>query len=543
MLIALVAALALIGAACAAEDTGAPAGDGEPVQGGTLIFGAEQEPSAGLNVELVCCTLAWSQWVLWEHVIENTYTIQPDFTYEPNLIEGDAEITEDPFTLTYTIKEEAAWNDGTPVSAEDYEFTWQTYVDEKNDVASRAGYDQIESAEVIDDKTIKFTFKSPYAGWKEGLFNPVLPKHALEGEDFNKVWNKGLVDANGDPVGNGPFLFDSYEKGAELTLVRNENYWGEHPAYLDEIVFRFLPETNTEIQSLRGGEVDAIYPQPQLELVPLYNNPDLEIQTSAGTTWEHIDIQLGENGHPALREDFVREALAYAIDRDALVSNLFKDLSPDLAPLNSLIYMSNQAEYVPNWEQYTFDPDKATQLLEDGGCKKGGDGIYVCDGEKLEFEFTSTAGNALRELAFEVAQEQLKPIGISLKSAFGDPAVVFGNKVLVNGNFDLFMFAWVGNPDPEGSVEIWKCEGSQNFMAYCNEDATDLLEESNILLDPAARAEALNQADALISQDIPTIPLFQKPTFLAYSTKVHGMIDNATQAGFGWNSVDWWIEE
>lgn len=546
VLLALLMAFVLLAAACAQQDT--PGGqvdtEGEPVVGGTLIFGAEQEPSGGLNTTLVCCSLAWGVWIH-NQILEGAYQQMPDFSYRPNLIEADPEITEDPFTLTYHIREEAQWSDGTPVTSDDFIFTVETYVDEKNQISSRAGYDKITDSEAIDEKTVKFTFSEPYAGWKD-LFctcTPVLPKHAIEGENFNKIWNKCICDGDGNPIGNGPFLFDSYEPGSELTLVRNDNYWGDHTAYLDSVVFRFLPETNTEIQSLRGGEVDAIYPQPQLELVPLTTNPDLTVETNAGTTWEHVDIQVGKNGHPALQNLYVRQALAYAIDRDSLVGNLFKDLSPELAPLHNTIYMGNQAEYEPHWDKYAADVDAATQLLEDNGCSKGDDGIYVCDGERLSFEFTSTAGNALRELAFEVIQEQLKPIGIELKSGFGDAAVVFGNKVLVQGNYDLFMFAWVGSPDPGGSVEIWKCEGSQNFTGYCNDEVTQLLEDSDLALDNAERASLLNQADALMAEDIPTVPLYQKPTFLAYHNYVHGMQDNPTQDGPTWNSEDWWIEE
>lgn len=543
VLIAMVLALALVGAACAPQDDAgvAPDADGEPQEGGTVVVGAEQEPSGGLNVELVCCTLAWGEWIQ-AQVLEGAFENQPDFSYAPNILADEPTVEDDPFSLTMRIKDEAIWSDETPITAEDMEFTWQTYIDEKNQVASRDGYDDIESAEVISDKEIKFTFTAPYAGWRD-LFNPILPKHVLEGENFNKIWNKGWVTADGEPIGSGPFLFDSYEEGAELTLVPNDNWWGEGGPYLDEIVFRFIPETNTEIQSLRGGEVDMIYPQPQLELIPLTNQPDIEIETNAGTTWEHIDIQVGERGHPALKEKFVREALAYAIDRDALVQQLFGDLSPDLTPLHNTIYMQNQEEYVPNWETYSADPARAEQLLQDGGCTKGGDGVYECGGEKLEFEFTSTAGNALRELAFEVIQEQLRPIGIKLTSGFGEAAVVFGNKVLVNGNFDLFMFAWVGTADPAGSVEIWKCEGSQNFTGYCNEEVSQLLEDSNEALDPAERGDLMNQADLLMSQDIPTIPLYQKPTFFAYNTSVHGVQDNPTQEGFTWNSEMWWIEQ
>ena len=544
VLIALLLAFSVLGAACASQDSGDGNTDTtseEDIQeGGTVVVGAEQEPSGGLNIDLVCCTLAWGTWIQ-RPVLPGALQAQPDFTYAPNLVEAEPEVTEDPFTLTYKIRDEAVWNDGTPVSSDDFIFTMDTVMDEKNQMASRAGYDKITDAEAIDEKTVKFTFSEAYAGWRD-LFATIYPKHAIEGENFNKIWNKGWVDRDGNPIGAGPFLFESYKKGAELTLVKNDNYWGE-PAHVDEVVFRFLPETNTEIQALRGGEVDLIYPQPQLELVPLTTQPELTVETSAGTTWEHIDIQVGENGHPALREKFVREALAYAIDRDALTSQLFKDLAPDLTTLNNTIYMTNAPEYQANWETYSADAAKATALLEDNGCTKGGDGIYECNGERLEFEFTSTAGNALRELAFEVIQQQVKAAGIALKSGFGDAAVVFGNKVLVNGNYDLFMFAWVGNPDPAGSVEIWKCEGSQNFTGYCNEEVTELLESSNTLLDEAERAAALNEADLLMSQDIPTIPLYQKPTVLAYNNKVHGLEDNPTQEGFTWNIAEWWIEQ
>ena len=543
VLVALLLAFAVLGAACASqdEDPGVQAEDDAEVQeGGTVVLGWEQEPSGNLNVDLVCCTLAYGTWIQ-RAVLQGAMAPQPDFSYAPQLVEAEPEVTDDPFSLTYKIRDEAAWNDGTPVSADDFIFTFETYMDKKNQMATRAGYDKITDAEAIDEKTVKFTFSEPYAGWRD-LFNPIYPKHALEGENFNKVWRDCWCDGDGNPVGNGPFLFESYKEGSELTLVKNEEYWGE-PAHLDEIVFRFLPETSAEIQAVRGEEVDLIYPSPQLELVPLTTNPKLTVTSSPGTTWEHIDIQVGENGHPALRNLYVRQALAYAIDRDALVTQMFKDLSPDLTPLHNTIYMSNAPEYEANWETYTADVAKATALLEDNGCKKGGDGIYTCDGERLSFKFTSTTGNALRELAFQVIQQQTKAAGIELESDFGDPAVVFGDKVLVSGNYDLFMFAWVGNPDPAGSVEIWKCEGAQNFTGYCNEEVSELLESSDTTIDEAERAAALNEADALMAQDVPTIPLFQKPTVLVYNNRLHGVEDNPTQQGPLWNVEEWWIEQ
>ncbi|MGH2751783.1 MAG: ABC transporter family substrate-binding protein [Actinomycetota bacterium] len=554
LVLALLLALSLIAAACGgADDENGGVGDAEgrgeselePVEGGTLTFGAEQEPAGNLNSDLACCNLFWGV-VITNRVILNAMDTTPDFEYVPTaMLAGEPEVeSEDPLTVTYSINPEAEWNDGTPITSEDFLFTIETTIDEKNDMASRAGYDQVdlEATEMPDDKTITVVFSEPYAGWKDALFNPVYPAHALEGENFNRAWTNEIVNPKtGEPIASGPFQFESYNKGADLTLVRNENWYGDHLAYLDEIVFRFILDTSAEIQALRGGEVDAIYPQPQLELVDLQAEEDITIESGAGTTWEHIDFQYG---NPLLAEDHVRHAIAQGIDRQAIIDQLFADLNPDLEPLNNMIFLNNFPDYEDHFGEYGGNPEEAIALLEEGGCtREGDDGIFECDGEPLSFGFKSTAGNALRELTFEIVQEQLRQIGIEVENEFADAAVAFGNQGLAGGKYDLFLFAWVGNPDPSGSVEIHKCEGSQNYQGYCNEEATELLDESNTTIDEAERAELMNEADALMAEDLPILPMYQKPTFFAFHNKLQNAIDNATQLGPTWNAEDWFISE
>jgi peptide/nickel transport system substrate-binding protein len=552
LLIALLLTLSLIAAACGGSDDGDGEGVGgegageselEPVVGGTLTFGAEQEPADSLNGELACCTLFW-QLVIVNRILINAYDAQPDFSYSPTpILAGEAEVQDDPFQLTYHINPEAEWNDGTPITSEDFMFTIETYLDEKNDMSTRAGYESmdVENIEMPDEKTIVIPFTEPYAGWKDALFHPVYPKHALEGENFNRVWTNEIVNPKtGEPIASGPFQFESYNKGSNLTIVRNENWYGEHPAYLDEIVFQFIPDTSAEIQAVRGGEVDAIYPQPQLELVDLTTEENITIETSAGTTWEHIDFQYGNE---LLAEDYVRQAIAQGIDRQAIIDQLFADINPDLELLNNLIFMSNSPEYEEHFQDYGGNPEEAIALLEDNGCTREGDGIFECDGEPLSFGFKSTAGNALRELTFEIVEEQLREVGIEVKPEFGDAAVVFGNQGLSGSKYDLFMFAWVGNPDPSGSVEIHRCEGTQNFQGYCNEEVTRLLDESDVTVDPAERADLLNQADALMAEDLPILPMYQKPTFFAFSNRLQNAIDNATENGPTWNAEDWFLSD
>jgi len=513
--------------------------------GGTLIFGAEQEPD-GLNLNLACCTLSWGQYIE-TPIMRGSWLIKPDYTYAPDVI-THARTQLNPFRVTYYINPKAKWNAGNynlPITVNDYTFTWHTIMDPKNDMASRAGYDQIKSIKGSNKgRTVLVTFTKPYADWKD-MFNALFPQKALQGEDFNKVWLNDLNNPkNGKPISDGPFQFQSWNKGSSLTIVKDPTYWNKaHRAHLNAIVFRFLTNTNTEIEQMKGKEVNAIYPQPQLQLSSLRGQAGILIQSSRGPTWEHVDIQQGPKGDPALKNIWVRQALAYGINRQALVTQLFKTITPGLQPLNNIIYMSNQPQYKGNahWSKWTYNPTKAQQLLTSHGCTKGSDGIFSCGGHRLSFKFTFTAGNQLRQLAFEVMQAQLKDVGIELVSAAGPASVVFGSSVLEAGNYDLFMFAWQGSPDPGGNVEIWKCGGGQNFTGYCNQKVSQLLEQSDTTIKPKVRASLFNQADALMANDLPTIPLYQKPTFLVYSSNVKGMQDNSTLQGPTWNAETWWL--
>src|SRR5205823_5487575 len=129
-----------------------------------------------------------------------------------------------------------------------------------------------------------------------------------EGKDFSKVFiNDYDNPKTGKPISDGPFTLQSWHHGSDITLVRNPHWWGPHKAYLDKIVGRFLTDSNTEIQQVKGGEVDAIYPEPQLPLSSLRQDKSLVVESNLGPNFEHIDIQLGKKGNPLARKLWVRQ--------------------------------------------------------------------------------------------------------------------------------------------------------------------------------------------------------------------------------------------
>jgi len=464
-----------------------------------------------------------------EPVLAGAYHLTPDTTYVPDLIVGDPVVEEDPFRLTYTIKPEATWDDGTPVSATDFRFTWETAVDPDLDIGDRTGYALIESADIIDDKTIEFTFSEPFAPFKQ-LFFFVLPEHELAGENFEKVWNNELTAAS------GPFRFGSRE-GNQITLERNDEYWGEHPAYLDSLMFSFIEDPNTQVQALRGDEVDVIAPRPSQSLVRLRDDDRLVVESGLGLNWEHLAFQHDD---PLIGQLFIREAIAHSIDRDEIVDELIRKLHPDAAVLDDLIFVTNQSSYSPAFSRWDFDPDRAREILESNGCRLGDGEIYRCDGEELSFSYTAASDDPTRELVFEVIQEQLRQAGIAVKAELGDPNTVYST-VLPTTQWDMFAFAWTSSGDPGGSAQIWGCEGGLNFLSYCDAAVDESLEGIDSILDPAERTARYNGANELMAESLPALPLYQNPTFLIYDAELQGPEHNPTNSGPAWNAGEWYF--
>ncbi len=560
----LLAALALVVAACAEDEVDEPEDDdvdveepdddvddddedeeaAEPVEGGTVLFGDEQEPTILNGFLLEGNSLVTSK--VFNNQFLGAHRITPDFEYEPVLVDGIAEITEDPFTVTYTIKDEAAWSDGEPVSPEDFVFTWQTVIDEDNDqMTSREGYEDIEDYEVVDDQTITFEFTQPYAPWPL-LFSNLLPEHVLEGEDFQAVMNDELPD-----VGSGPFLFDSWDQGSQLRLVANEDYWDGDVA-LDEIVMRYVPDTTTLTQQMRGGEIDMYDPQPQIELVDQLDEVSdrINYEVDIGPVWEHIDFNTLVDG---LDRDYVRQAIALGIDREVIVETLINPVDPDAVVLQNPIYMANQDEYEEAFADLDHDPEAAQALLEENGCEQGDDGIYECDGTRLSFRLGTTGGNERRELAQQLMQSDLADVGIEITIENDEGAAFFdrlNTPEACDGicDYDIALFAWVGSPDPTANRNIYGCDFEdgedpeprpQNWTVWCDEEASALMDEAAQTVDPDDQAALWNEVAEIMSDGVPIVPLFQQPQLLAWDDAITGPQLNATNQTQFWNSADW----
>jgi peptide/nickel transport system substrate-binding protein len=510
-----------------------------PRTGGTVIYGLDQEPKV-LNGYITEGNLFATSEAI-EPMLDGGLEYNNRSVLIPVLFAGQPKmLSAKPLRVSFSYKQAAKWSDGRPVTGADFLFTWQTQMNRNWDITSREGWEDI-SRVVARGKSVTVTFRRPYAAWKTIVGFPPLPAHVLRGANFNQVWrNDFFKPGSSTPISSGPFVFERWQRGSQLVLRKNANYWGKK-AYLDRIVFRVVSDTNTQFQAIRSGELSVLRPQPQLQIADARRNSRLRVQFGPEFSWEHIDIQQGPQGHPALRQKFVREALMRGINRSAITSALYRTISPGLPVLQNVIFKPFESQYKPNWSKYAFNRAAAESLLRRNRCTKGSDGIYTCPNVgKLSFRFTSTAGNQLRELTFEVIQSQLKAVGIEVRSTFGPASHVFGT-VLPSRDWDLFMFGWQGSPTSAlTDVAIHGCGGDQNDMGYCNQRVTRLLTQAAQELNEKKRNAMLNQADALIANDIPQIPLMAKPGFLIHERRINGIVRNPTQQTALWNVSTWW---
>jgi peptide/nickel transport system substrate-binding protein len=526
---------------------GATAGT-ERASAGTVVFIHDQEPP-NLQGPWVGNNLYATSLVL-NNIWYGCQIRNAQAAFIPRLCTAKPRIIRrSPLTIRFTYKPDAEWSDGREVTAADFRATWQVFINPNFNVISRTGFEDIQSVAGGRGKTVTVTFKrgKTYAAWESLVSSGPYPAHIIAGKNMNDMF------LNSIPVSSGPWLFDSWNKGQSITVRKNPRFKRSiaPPMNLDRVVFRYILDTNARFQSLKANEGQVMEPQPQLQIADFMKDNKFVVNRKVGYTYEHIDIQFGPKGHPALKQPYVRKALITGMNRAQVASSLYKDIAPGLPSLQSLMFKPFEtANYRRNFASHRFSQRAVIALLKARGCTGGpnvpsanNNDIFSCPRVgKLSFRFHTTTGNQLRALTFEIIQRQLKSVGIELVPRFQTGGVMFGT-TLPSRDWDLMLFAWVGSPDSPITIkDIYGCGGDQNDGAYCNRALTTVLNKVSTTLDATERGKLLNAAELrYMVKDIPSIPMFARPVYVIRSARVKGPVVNPTQEGSPWNANQWSI--
>jgi peptide/nickel transport system substrate-binding protein len=552
--------LVLVAAACGGGDdsgtpseSAAPSGAGQT--GGSIVVGAEQWPPCS-NPITTCSSLSWGFYSIWQHILprltmldlEGNYVPSPLITEVPSVDNGG--ITEDPFTVTYHLNPDAVWSDGTPITSEDVNFTWLAKLNTTG-TYNTAGYTEIKSIDSSDPQTVVIEFKAPYAAWADlfgSAFDFVIEKAAFPNADPEEP-DLAVNMKRGIPFSGGPWLLQSWSR-EQAVLVRNDNYWGEKPL-LDQVTMIPTLDQAAEVNALLSGEVAAIYPQPS-DVSLLDQVAGDSGVTARGGDGVYNDALWFTNTLAPMDDPKVREALAYAMDRQAVIDAIIKLNNPE-AEVNQCMYWLPGPYCQPDFAGFTYDPAKSISILESDGydCSAVPDGPCTKNGEPLSLIYSVNAGNTRRETTQALLQQQAIPAGFELVVKNYDSGIYFGD-VGPKGTSHFMDYAVGGSPDPT-ATGTFGCEfiptdangyGGGNWTQWCNQEANDLMIEADQATDVAERTTLTNQVGALMAADVMSLPLYILPNVSAWrSDQIAGPVGEYNESIYGlfFNMDQWYL--
>ena len=532
----------------AAATTVATTAPAAMADGGTLTIGAEQEPDCA-DVINSCGGSSWGYWMMTVGTLPQAYVVAKEGdAYVPkpsSILVGEPTLVTSPKqVVTYKINPKAVWSTGDPITSADFKYMFEQIAGpDAKDVYDATGYDKIESVDATAPDTAVVTFKEIYADWK-GLFGGsygLMPSKLLTGKDRNAEMKDGYK------FSGGPWIIDKWEKGVAITLIPNDKYWGEKPK-LSKVVFKFVPDTASEFQAYKAGEVSVIYPQPQIAVIDAISAGVEGNNFFTGNTGSVEAIWINNSKAPFDTKE-VRQALGYSIDRDAVVNKLFGGLGVKKAvqSFNPPIISKFSGS---DFSVYTKDLAKVDSLMKGAGWAKGADGIWAKGADRASFKLRTTAGNKRRELTQEILIAQLKEAGFEMQADNIKAGDLFG-KALPAGDFQAAIYAQVATfPLPSLSALFQSAnipsdankQSGQNWTRTNIAGLDDLLKSSDKELDETKRIVTSKSIDKLLAADATSIPLDPLPNIMLWSKKLTGPSDNAVMGPF-WNMNTWTLSK
>ncbi|MGC8577336.1 MAG: ABC transporter substrate-binding protein [Thermoproteota archaeon] len=501
-----------------------------PKLGGTLVVIQVGDPKS-FNPDAQVDDMGFP---MFQNLFNKLVTLDIDYNVIPDLA-YKWDVSSDGLTYTFYLYKNATWHDGVPVTAWDVKWTFETINKSKGIAYSWIKAYNIKSINVIDNYTVKFVLKQPFAaflsflGWY-GTF--VMPKHIYSNySDWLDPKNPALQK----PVGSGPFKFVEWVKGDHVTLEANPNYFKGRP-YLDKLVFKIIPDANTALSSFLAGEGDVLAVRPPFSEIPKLNStPGVIVKSRAVPSQWYIGFNL-------LRYPFndrtLRLAIAYAINRSYVVE---KAMSGYGFPARGGYTSAIKWAFNPNATLPNYNVTLANKLLDDAGYKLGPDGIRrTPNGTKLSIKYTYFTTGPETEAIGVVLKEQLKKIGIEV-TLEGLEIGAWEQKVVKNRDFDIALCDGFQGPDPDNMRSRFALGAYLNFANYSNVEYYELLQNASVTTDFGKRQKLYWKAQEIFVHDLAYIPLVDLVAFYIWKTEFHGLPwESAGKVNYNSYALTWW---
>jgi peptide/nickel transport system substrate-binding protein len=523
---ALAVSLAAGLASAGAEDTPSPAATA--ADSGKVIYRVGQTGDAdNLNPFIGYTSPSFEVWYLtYDSLIGyDPATLTPMKGEESTGLAIDWTTSEDGLTWTFTLREGATWSDGEPLTASDVAWTYNTIIQEEFENFT-AYTNLIDRVNVIDDYTVEFVCSKP----KPDMIRhwvPILPEHL-----WSKMSPKDMEKNFQNPppiVGSGPFTCEEWDKNAYIKMVKNPTWWGAEPK-IDEIYFMYFTNSDTMVQDLKAGNIDACVNLSPNQMRLFENEPDITAKAIAVDGFNELGFNCYEGpskGHPVLTDAAFREALAYAVDLENLVEVVWLDYTP---PGTTIIPPDYYSDPDWHWEppddvKHTYDPEMAAQKLDEAGYPLNADGDRTYKGKPIELSLIARTESTQSQQEAKLIAGWFKDIGLKVNIEVMDEGALMDRQYNYEGDtftpdYDMFLWGWYLDYDP-GSMLSYFTESQIENWSDCNwtdpryEELYNLQAEE---LDPTTRQGYIHEMQQILYTSAPYVVTSYAPDFEAFRT-------------------------
>jgi peptide/nickel transport system substrate-binding protein len=491
----------------------APSTSLTPVKGGKLIEGSISDMATFATLNSGDTTSTQMITLLFDGL----QSISAKGDNIPMLASGPPTISSDQLTFTFKLRPNLKWSDGQPLTADDVAFTYALiYSPDTKDYVSRyranlEGF--VQSATATDPQTVVFKFSKVLASFVDTHCRyGILPKHVL-GSVAPKALNTHDFFTKGPTVSSGVFKFNRWDKGQQVVLERNDNYWAG-ASHLDQYILKVVTDAVVLAQQLKTGELDTGQPDAsQFDNLKTVTTINALAHINPGFVYYQFNLDPSKPSSKIFGDKNVRKALHTALDRVAMAKAVYFGQA---VPADSPEAPTTWA-YNPNvTPKYSFDKAAAEKMLDDAGWAKGSDGIRAKGGVRMSFEVNTNSGNKVRENLIQVMQQQWKDIGVDASPR----AIAFQTLVTQIRSTKTFQIILIGiafgDTDPDQTT-LWTTKGigsaGLNGMSYSNPQVDQLMDSALQTTDRNKRKPFYAQIQNIIMDDLPA-PILFYPNYL-----------------------------
>lgn len=496
------------------------------------------------------------------HVLPTLVTVEDDFSLTLNLAaELPTLVSENPQIVSWVLRDDAVWDDGTAITTADIFATWQMIIDPESATLGTSFYERISNFEIVDEQKFRLTFSetvAPYA-LMFSTNHPVIKAAAI---DTHLATGGTLADFLSDTdsftFSGGAFRISGFDSGDRLTLVANEMWWGELPN-LERIEAKRFVSSDSLIDALESGDIDLAYLNTPGATVGLRARRLDDTTVLAGRADILLQLEMNTNSQ-ILADKTIRRAIAAALSRTDLVeSAVVLSTGEVVEPWNSLVFLPNDPKNENPFDRWSGDQTEATSLLQEAGwVLVDGQEIRVKDGVPLVLNLihTSTVTESQNiQIASIAIFNQLRALGINV-AVTPIPGSEASQREL-SGDYDLLIKPILAGTDPAAAVlryssercpTIAPLEGCDseigaNYRRFDNSEITRLLELTEITFDPVERMKLFVQVDELLAEEVPGLPLYGLPAIVAFRDDMVGVVISPLRGGPLVHLENWGILE